>query len=107
MRTIADHDSRHWYLDVRIGAGVDWHWHRLHGVIAGDDCNRVRVRSTSRDDSQTFVIHRMGSVIGAWGGGMIFDMFGNYDLAWRFAVSMGIVAGIVQILLRVPNRSAT
>jgi hypothetical protein len=40
-------------------------------------------------------------------GGMIFDMFGNHDLAWRFGVSMGIVAGIVQILLRVPNRSAT
>ena len=46
----------------------------------------------------SFVIHQMGSVIGAWGGGMIFDMFGNYDLAWRFGVSLGIVAGIVQIL---------
>ena len=41
----------------------------------------------------SFVIHQMGSVIGAWGGGMIFDMFGNYDLAWRFGVSLGIVAG--------------
>lgn len=35
----------------------------------------------------------MGSVIGAWGGGVIFDMFGNYDLTWRFGVSLGIVAG--------------
>jgi hypothetical protein len=41
----------------------------------------------------SFVIHKMGSVIGAWGGGMIFDMFSNYDLAWRFGVSIGIVAG--------------
>jgi len=70
-------------LDIRIGLGVDWHWHGLHGVAAGDDCDRVQVRSTSRDDSQTFVVHLMGSVIGVWGG-TIFDMFGNYDLAWRF-----------------------
>ena len=37
---------------------------------------------------------KMGSVIGAWGGGMTFDMFANYDLAWRFGVSIGIVAGV-------------
>jgi hypothetical protein len=29
-------------------------------------------------------------------------MFGNYDLAWRFGVSLGIVAGIVQILFGGP-----
>jgi predicted MFS family arabinose efflux permease len=51
----------------------------------------------------SFVIHQIGSVVGAWGGGMIFDMFGNYDLAWRFGVSLGIVAGIVQILFGGPS----
>jgi hypothetical protein len=51
----------------------------------------------------SFVIHQMGSVIGAWGGGMIFDMFSNYDLAWRFDVSIGIVAGIVQVLFGDPS----
>ena len=29
---------------------------------------------------------------------MIFDLFGNYDLAGRFGVSLGIVAGVVQIV---------
>ena len=51
----------------------------------------------------SFVVHQMGSVIGAWGGGMIFDLFGNYDLAWRFGVSVGIVAGLVQILFGGPS----
>ena len=27
----------------------------------------------------SFVVHQMGSVIGAWGGGLIFDAFGSYD----------------------------
>ncbi len=53
----------------------------------------------------SFVIHQMGSVIGAWGGGMIFDMFGNYDLAWRIGVSIGIVAGVVQILFGGPSHT--
>jgi hypothetical protein len=30
-------------------------------------------------------------------------MFGNYDLAWRFGVSIGIVAGLVQILFGGPS----
>ena len=51
----------------------------------------------------SFVVHQMGSVVGAWGGGMIFDTFGNYDLAWRFGVSMGIAAGLVQILFGGPS----
>lgn len=53
----------------------------------------------------SFVIHQMGSVIGAWGGGMIFDVFGNYDLAWRTGVMIGVVAGIVQILFGGPGRT--
>ena len=35
----------------------------------------------------SFVIHQAGSVIGAWGGGMMFDAYGSYDLAWKIGVS--------------------
>jgi predicted MFS family arabinose efflux permease len=52
----------------------------------------------------SFVIHQMGSVIGAWGGGMMFDAFGSYDLAWRIGVLIGIGAGAVQILFGGPTR---
>ena len=52
----------------------------------------------------SFVIHQMGSVIGAWGGGMMFDAFGSYDLAWRIGVLIGIGARAVQILFGGPAR---
>ena len=52
----------------------------------------------------SFVIHQAGSVIGAWGGGMMFDAYGSYDLAWRIGVLIGIVAGAVQILFGGPAR---
>jgi MFS family permease len=52
----------------------------------------------------SFVIHQMGSVIGAWGGGIILDAFGSYDLAWRIGVLIGVTAGAVQILFGGPAR---
>src|ERR1700733_11755889 len=52
----------------------------------------------------SFVVHQMGSVIGAWGGGLIFDAFGSYDVAWRFGVLVGAAAGISQILFGGPSR---
>ena len=45
-----------------------------------------------------------GSVLGAWGGGVIFDAFGSYDLAWRVGVLIGIIAGVVQIVFGGPAR---
>ncbi|MEA2743364.1 MAG: hypothetical protein QOG25_1735, partial [Acetobacteraceae bacterium] len=52
----------------------------------------------------SFVVHQMGSVIGAWGGGMIFDLFGTYDRAWQIGVVIGAAAGVAQILFGGPAR---
>jgi MFS family permease len=46
----------------------------------------------------SFVMHQVGSSLGAWGGGLIFTAFGNYDLAWHIGVVIGFGAGIVQIV---------
>ena len=52
----------------------------------------------------SFVVHQMGSVIGAWGGGLIFDALGTYDRAWQFGVVVGALAGTAQILFGGPAR---
>lgn len=44
-----------------------------------------------------FVGHQLGSFVGAFGGGMIFDMAGSYTLAWQTGVALGLAAGVVQI----------
>ena len=51
-----------------------------------------------------FVMHQVGSSLGAWGGGLIFDMTGSYDRAWQTGVLIGFGAGIVQILAGGPPR---
>jgi MFS family permease len=50
-----------------------------------------------------FVMHQVGSSLGAWGGGVIFDRFGSYDHAWQIGVLVGFGAGVVQILAGGPT----
>jgi MFS family permease len=52
----------------------------------------------------SFVMHQVGSFIGAWGGGIAFDMLGSYDAAWHVGVAIGAMAGVAQILFGGPAR---
>ena len=45
-----------------------------------------------------FFNHQIGSFVGIWGGGLIFDALGSYDRAWQIGVAIGLVAGIAQML---------
>ena len=45
-----------------------------------------------------FSSHQIGSSLGAFGGGYLFDLFGNYQLAMQIGVGMGLTAGVVQLL---------
>jgi MFS family permease len=51
-----------------------------------------------------FVMHQVGSSLGAWGGGLIFDAMSSYDRAWQIGVLVGLTAGIVQIFAGGPTR---
>jgi predicted MFS family arabinose efflux permease len=46
-----------------------------------------------------FFSHQVGSFFGAWGGGLIYDALGSYDLAWKSAVAIGLVAGAAQLMM--------
>lgn len=48
-----------------------------------------------------FFSHQVGSFIGAWGSGLIFDHLGSYDMAWKSAVIIGLIAGSFQMLMNV------
>jgi predicted MFS family arabinose efflux permease len=52
----------------------------------------------------SFMVHQAGSFLGAWGGGLIYDAMGNYDRAWQIGVTVGVLAGLVQIVAGGPNR---
>lgn len=56
-----------------------------------------------------FFSHQLGSFVGAWGGGLLFDALGSYDLAWKIGVGIGLAAGIGQMFMdakRTPRMEA-
>ena len=52
----------------------------------------------------SFVVHQVGASLGAWGGGIILDVTGSYDDAWKIGVLVGFAAGIIQIVAGGPVR---
>jgi predicted MFS family arabinose efflux permease len=45
-----------------------------------------------------FFSHQIGSFLGAWGGGAIYDALGSYDRALQAGVIIGLIAGFAQLL---------
>ena len=43
-----------------------------------------------------FFSHQLGSFLGAWMGGVVFDRFHNYDVAWGALIAIGIGAFLLQ-----------
>jgi predicted MFS family arabinose efflux permease len=41
-----------------------------------------------------FLGHQLGSFLGAWLGGRIFDVTGSYNLAWLITIALSVMAAI-------------
>ena len=42
-----------------------------------------------------FLSHQIGSFLGVWLGGYLYDIYGSYDVVWWLGVAMGLFAAIV------------
>jgi predicted MFS family arabinose efflux permease len=45
----------------------------------------------------TFLSHQIGSFLGAWLGGKLYDTTGSYDLVWYLSIALGVLAGLVNL----------
>ena len=44
-----------------------------------------------------FLSHQVGSFLGAWLGGRLYQMSGSYDVVWWIAVALGVFAAIINL----------
>jgi predicted MFS family arabinose efflux permease len=44
-----------------------------------------------------FLSHQIGSFLGVWLGGYLYDTTGSYDVAWYLAIALGVFAGLVNL----------
>ena len=47
-----------------------------------------------------FFSHQIGSFMGVWLGGRLYDRTGSYDIVWYIALGLGIVAALVNLPVR-------
>ena len=59
-----------------------------------------------------FMGHQIGSFMGVWLGGVLYDKTGSYDIVWYIAIGLGVFAGLVNLpvkeaaIMRLPHGSA-
>ncbi len=47
-----------------------------------------------------FFSHQLGSFLGGWGAGRLYDIQGNYDVMWWISVGLGVFAAVIHWLIR-------
>ena len=83
--------------------GLLW-WPGLAPLIGGLVAEIFGTRYLATLLGVSFVVHQLGSSLGAWGGGLIFTLTGSYGPAWQIGTLVGFTAGVVQILAGGPTR---
>jgi MFS family permease len=83
--------------------GMLW-WPGLVPLIGGMVADLFGTRYMATIIGISFVVHQLGSSLGTWGGGLIFDLLGSYDRAWQIGATIGFAAGVIQILAGGPAK---
>ena len=50
-----------------------------------------------------FLSHQIGSFIGAWLGGRIYDILGSYDVMWWIVIASGLFAFVINYMINEPE----
>jgi predicted MFS family arabinose efflux permease len=80
-----------------FGAIMGFLWLGVGPLVAGAVADMFGLKWQAMIQGLAFMSHQLGSFLGAYGGGLIYDALGSYTLAWRIGVAVGLAAGIVQV----------
>jgi predicted MFS family arabinose efflux permease len=80
-----------------FGAIMGFLWLGVGPLVAGAVADMFGLRWQAMIQGLAFMSHQLGSFLGAYGGGLIYDTVGSYTMAWRIGVAVGLAAGIIQV----------
>jgi predicted MFS family arabinose efflux permease len=80
-----------------FGAFMGFLWLGVGPLVAGAVAEMFGLQWQAMIQGLAFMSHQLGSFVGAYGGGLIYDAAGSYTLAWRIGVAVGLAAGIIQV----------
>jgi len=58
------------------------------------------VRHLSMLGGFVFFSHQVGSFLGVWLGGVLYDQTGSYDIVWLLSIALGVLAAGVNLGVR-------
>ena len=80
-----------------FGAFMGFLWLGVGPLVAGAVAEMFGLQWQAMIQGLAFMSHQLGSFLGAYGGGLIYDALGSYNMAWRIAVAVGLAAGMIQV----------
>jgi predicted MFS family arabinose efflux permease len=80
-----------------FGALMGFLWMGVGPLVAGAVAEMFGLQWQAMIQGLAFMSHQLGSFLGAYGGGLIFDQLGSYTMAWRIGVALGLAGGIIQV----------
>jgi predicted MFS family arabinose efflux permease len=80
-----------------FGAVMGFLWLGVGPLVAGAVAEMFGLKWQAMIQGLAFMSHQLGSFLGAYGGGLIYDALGSYTMAWRIGVALGLTAGVIQI----------
>ncbi|MBR0692861.1 MFS transporter [Bradyrhizobium lablabi] len=80
-----------------FGAIMGFLWMGVGPLVAGAVAEMFGLRWQAMIQGLAFMSHQIGSFLGAYGGGVLYDALGSYTMAWRIGVAFGLAGGIIQV----------
>ena len=80
-----------------FGAIMGFLWMGVGPLVAGAVVEMFGMKWQAMIQGLAFMSHQIGSFLGAYGGGLIYDQLGSYTMAWRIGVALGLAGGIIQV----------
>ena len=75
-----------------FGMAMGFLWLSTVPLTNGTVATLFGVRNLSMLGGIVFLFHQLGSFLGGWLGGVVYDRTGNYDLIWQVAILLSLLA---------------
>ena len=89
-----------------FGAIMGFLWMGVGPLVAGAVAETFGLKWQAMIQGIAFMSHQLGSFLGAFGGGLLYDSLGSYTMAWRIGVALGLAGGIIQVAFALIRPSA-
>jgi len=85
------------YSAIAFGCAIGFLWLATVPLTSGIVAQIFGTRYLSTLYGFVFFSHQIGSFLGVWLGGRVYDMVNSYDMVWILAILLGVTAAILHL----------